>query len=163
MEICILASQIRTVSSISVGLVPIFLTYHMKYDDLRSTLEMRRVADELHLSKCSWKGLTSVKVSQMISDRKTRKWLVLALAAFLALQIYFVQEMLAALFLFTAVFAVLAIVALVLYVIDRVGQWGLGWAGERARPVGQLARRGWTAAEEFSKKPFHRPRSETAP
>jgi hypothetical protein len=25
-----------------------------------------------------------------------------------------------------------------------------------------LARRGWTAAEEFSKKPFHRPRSETA-
>ena len=84
------------------------------------------------------------------------------LGAFVALQIYFVQEMLAALLLFTGAFVLLAIVALALYLVDQAGQWSLGWAGERARPALQLARRGWTAAEELSKKPFRRPRSETA-
>ena len=84
------------------------------------------------------------------------------LVAFVALQIYFVQEMLAALLLFTGVFVIFAIIALVLYLVDRAGQWSLGWAGQRARPALQLARRGWAAAEDLSKKPFRRPRSETA-
>jgi len=84
------------------------------------------------------------------------------LAAFVALQIYFVQEMLAALMLFTGVFAVIAIVALILYLVDRAGQWSIGWAGQRARPAFQLARRGLALAEDLSKKPFRRPRSETA-
>lgn len=101
--------------------------------------------------------------SQEIGENKARKWVWIGLAVFIALQIYFVQEMLAALMLFTGAFVVLALAALVLYLIDRAGQWGLGWAGKRARPVAQLARRGWVAAEEISKKPFHRPRSETAP
>ena len=102
-----------------------------------------------------------MKVSQVWKEGKARKWILLGLVAFLALQIYFVQEMLALLLFFTGLFIVLAFGALLLYLIDRLGQLGLGWAGQHARPVGQLARRGWAAAEEFSKKPFHRPRSET--
>ena len=101
-------------------------------------------------------------LTEKISESKARKWMWIGLAAFVALQLYFVQAMLAALMLFTAVFGVLAVVALVLYLIDRIGQWGLGWAERHAQPVTQLARRGWAAAEDFSKKPFHRPRSETA-
>jgi hypothetical protein len=81
--------------------------------------------------------------------------MLLALVAFVALQIYFVQEMLAALILFTGVFVVFAIIALVLYLVDRAGQWGLGWAGHQAR-------RGLTLAEDISKKQLRRPRSETA-
>jgi cytosine/uracil/thiamine/allantoin permease len=108
-----------------------------------------------------------VKVGQGLGEifnkNKARKWIWVGLAAFIALQIYFVQEMLAALMLFTGVFVILAIAALVLYLVDRAGQWGLGWAGEHARPAAQLAHRGWVAAEVISKKPFHRPRSETAP
>jgi cytosine/uracil/thiamine/allantoin permease len=96
-----------------------------------------------------------VKVSQVWNEKKARKWMWLGLAAFVALQIYFVQEMLAALFLFTGVFVLFAIVALVLYVIDRAGQRGLGWAGHQAR-------RGLTLAEDISKKQIRRPRSETA-
>ncbi len=84
------------------------------------------------------------------------------LVAFVALQVYFVQEMLAALMLFTGVFVIFAIIALALYLVDRAGQWSLGWAEQRARPAVQLARRGWAAAEDISKKPFRRPRSETA-
>jgi hypothetical protein len=96
-----------------------------------------------------------VKVSQVWKEKRPRKWLVLGLAAFVALQIYFVQEMLVALMLFTGVFILFALAALVLYLIDRAGQWGLGWAGTQAR-------RGLTAAEEISKKQLRRPRSETA-
>ena len=103
-----------------------------------------------------------MKVSPIFSEKKARKWMWVGLAAFVALQIYFVQEMLAALMLFTGVFAVIAIVALILYLVDRAGQWSIGWAGQRARPAILLARRGLALAEDLSKKPFRRPRSETA-
>jgi predicted lysophospholipase L1 biosynthesis ABC-type transport system permease subunit len=102
-------------------------------------------------------------LGKRFSEKKARGWLLAGLLAFVALQVYFVQEMLAALILFTGVFVIFAAVALVLYLIDRAGQLGLGWAEVHAQPVAQLARRGWAAAEEISKKPFHRPRSETAP
>ena len=52
---------------------------------------------------------------EALSNAKARKWMVLGLATFIALQIYFVQEMLAALILFTGVFAIVGVVALVLY------------------------------------------------
>ena len=123
---------------------------------------MRRLGDGLHLIPCSVKGLIQVKVRKMLSEKKARKWMWVGLAAFVALQIYFVQEMLAALVLFTGVFAIFAIVALVIYLVDRAGQWSIGWAGERVRPAMQLARRGLTLAEDLSKRPFRRPRSETA-
>jgi cytosine/uracil/thiamine/allantoin permease len=107
-------------------------------------------------------GLIPVKAGKMLSEKKARKWMWAGLAAFVALQIYFVQEMLAALMLFTGVFIIFAIVALVIYLVDRAGQWSIGWAGERARPAMQLARRGLTLAEDLSRKQFRRPRSETA-
>ena len=94
-----------------------------------------------------------MKLSQVWKEKKARNWLLLGLAGFVALQIYFVQEMLAALILFTGVFILIALAALVLYLVDRAGQWGLGWAGHQAR-------RGLIAAEEISKKQLRRPRSE---
>lgn len=96
-----------------------------------------------------------MKVSQVWSDKKARKWMWIGLAAFVALQIYYVQELLAALILFTGVFVLFGLIVLALYFVDRAGQWGLGWAGHQAR-------RGITVAEEFSKKQHRRPRSETA-
>jgi cytosine/uracil/thiamine/allantoin permease len=103
-----------------------------------------------------------VKARNMLSEKKARKWMWAGLVAFVAMQIYFVQEMMAALMLFTGVFLIFAILALVVYLVDRVGQWSLGWAGEHSRPAMQLVRRGWALAEDLSKKPFRRPRSETA-
>jgi cytosine/uracil/thiamine/allantoin permease len=103
-----------------------------------------------------------VKLSPAFSKSKARKWIWVALIVFIALQMYFVQEMIAALMLFTGLFVVVAVGALALYLVDRAGQWGIGWAGKQFRPAGQLARRGWVAAEALSKKPFHRQRSETA-
>jgi len=107
-------------------------------------------------------GFREPGLRKKFSESKARKWMWAGLVAFVAVQIYFVREMLAALMLFTGLFVILAMAALFLYLVDRAGQWGLGWARQHSRPVAQLARRGWAAAEDFSKKPFHRPRSETA-
>jgi hypothetical protein len=96
-----------------------------------------------------------VKFSQVWSERKARKWMWAGLAALVAIQIYFVQELLAALVLFTGIFIVCAIIALVLYLVDRAGRWGLGAAEHQAR-------RAVAAAEEFSKKQLRRQHSEPA-
>jgi hypothetical protein len=96
-----------------------------------------------------------VKVSKVFSERKARKWLWIALGAFVALQIYFVQELLVAFLLFTGIFVVCAIIALILYLVDRASRWGIGVAGHQAK-------RALVAAEEISKKQLRRPRSETA-
>jgi uncharacterized membrane protein YqjE len=103
-----------------------------------------------------------VRVSKVFSEKKARRWMWVGLGTFVALQIYFVQEMLAALMLFTGVFVILATIALVLYLVDRAGRWSISWAGQHAQLAFQMVRRGWTLAEEVSKKPFRRPRSETA-
>jgi hypothetical protein len=79
----------------------------------------------------------------------------IGLGVFVALQIYFVQEMFAALMLFTGLFIICGIIALGVYLIDRAGRWGL-------RAAEQQAKRALTAAEELSKKQLRRPRSETA-
>jgi len=96
-----------------------------------------------------------VKVSKVFSERKARKWLWIALGALVALQLYFVQEMVVALMLFTGIFVVCAIIAMVLYLVDRASRWGLGLAGNQAK-------RALVAAEEISKKQLRRPRSEPA-
>jgi hypothetical protein len=101
------------------------------------------------------KGAILVKVSKVFSERKARKWLWVALGALVALQLYFVQEMVAALMLFTGIFIVCAIIALVLYLVDRASRWGIGLAGNQAK-------RALVAAEEISKKQLRRPRSEPA-
>ena len=96
-----------------------------------------------------------MRVSRDFSEKKARKWLWFALGAFVALQIYFVREMLAAFMLFTGIFIVFAIIALGLYLIDRASRWGLDLAEQQAK-------RALTAVEEISKKQLRRPRSEPA-
>lgn len=101
------------------------------------------------------------RIFGVFRGKKAQKWMWIGLAAFVAFQIYFVQELLAALMLFTGVFIVLAIAALALYLLDRAGELGLVWAGKHSLPAVRLARRGLIAAEEISKKQLHRPRSAT--
>ncbi len=84
------------------------------------------------------------------------------LGALVALQLYFVRELLAALFLFTLGFAVLAGFALVYFVAEFAGRLSLARAEPVLHSAAGLARRGLVLAEELSKKPFRRPRSEPA-
>jgi hypothetical protein len=99
-------------------------------------------------------------VTRVNKDR-LRKWLWATLAAGIAFQLYFVRELLAALFLFTLAFAVLAGLAAVFYLVDQAGQLSLAWVGPRARQVmPKLRERAVGLFEELSKKPFRRLRSQ---
>lgn len=98
--------------------------------------------------------------------KKTRKWLWISLAGFVAVQIYFVRELVAAMIIFSAVFVIGAVVALVIYLVDRASQKTVQWAepqtARAAQAAAHAARNAMIRAEEFSKKQLHRQRSETA-
>src|ERR1019366_10127150 len=117
-------------------------------------MDLCLLGGELHPICCSEKGRAQVKALQVFSEKKAQKWMWIGLAALVALRMYFVQELLAALVLFTIAFVVFAIIALMLYLVDRAGQWGLGWAGQHSGPTIELARRGLALAKDISKKSF---------
>lgn len=98
-----------------------------------------------------------------VKTKKARKWLWIGLAVFAALQVYLVRELLAAMVLFSIVFVVVAVAALVIYLIERAGERTMDWAEPQTLKAAQAARKALTRAEELSKKQLHRQRSETAP
>jgi len=103
-----------------------------------------------------------VNVPQSVPEKKTRKWMHVSLAVLLAvvaLQIYYVQEMIAAFVIFCVLFALGAAVGLLLFVLDFASERAVAWADP---PVVRIVRRGWTVLKELSRRLLHRPRSETA-
>lgn len=103
-----------------------------------------------------------MKSLREVDTKKARKWLWITLAAVAALQIYFVQELMAAMLLFSVVFAAVAVAVLLLYLFDRASQRTIAWAEPQTMRAARLARRALARAEEVSKKQLHRQRSETA-
>ena len=89
-----------------------------------------------------------------------RKWMWWFLVALVALQIYFVRELLAAFALFAFGFAALAVAVTGLYLVQRAWEAGLVRAEQHSGPVLGFARRGFAFVEEIAKKPFARPNSE---
>jgi hypothetical protein len=95
--------------------------------------------------------------------KKARKWLWIGLAAFAALQVYLVRELIAALVLFSVIFAVVTVAAVVLYLLDRASQRTLEWAEPQTARAAEAARKALQRAEEISKKQLHRQRSQIVP
>ncbi len=95
-----------------------------------------------------------------MSKERARKLVWGLLAGVVALQIYFVRELLAALLLFSVVFTTGIVLAVLFFLVETAGERSLAWAEIYLRPVAALARRRLAALEELSKKPSHRPRSE---
>ena len=100
--------------------------------------------------------------SRTALEDNARKWMWRSLAVLVALQIYYVRELLAVLFLFAIVFAPLAALAVVAVVVQRAGSVSLSWAAPRPRAAVAFTRRGFAVVTEYSRKPFGRPRSEPA-
>ncbi len=98
-----------------------------------------------------------------VNKDRLKKWLWGILGALLALQIYFVRELLAALLLFTVAFVVLLGLALVFYLVQQAGQLSLAWVEPRTRSMVPKLRGALALLEDLSKKPFRRPRSQPAP
>lgn len=91
-------------------------------------------------------------------NKKVQNWLWFSLAALIAVQMYFVREMLAALFIFAVLFALGAGVVFVLFLFDQISQRTVEWAEPQAKRAVHAARRGVVhLEEEISKKLPHRP------
>jgi hypothetical protein len=104
--------------------------------------------------------ITSLK--SFFRQPKVRKRLLLALAILFVLQLYFVRELIAAELLFGLFFAVILAVVGIVYLLGAVGEWSISAGEVGARVIAHSARRGYATLEEISKKPFHRPHSESA-
>ena len=91
------------------------------------------------------------------TDDKNRKWMWWFLAIGVALQLYFVRELLAAFALFTAAFAVVAVLVTSIYMLQKAWEVGIARAAESQNPVLNLARRSVSIMEELGRRPFRRP------
>jgi hypothetical protein len=93
---------------------------------------------------------------------KSRKWMWWSLAIVGAMQLYFVQELLAAFALFAAVFAVIGALVAGGYMLHK------GWAvavervAESSHPLVAMAKRGANAVEDLARRPLRRPDSAAA-
>jgi predicted membrane protein len=91
------------------------------------------------------------------TNDKSRKWMWWFLAAGVAVQLYFVRELLAAFALFTAGFAVIALFIACAYMMQKVWEVGVARLVESRSPAASMARRAASAMEELGRRPFRRP------
>jgi len=99
---------------------------------------------------------------QIAGKQKLNRAIWYGLGIVFVLQLYFVRELLAVELLFGIGFAVLFSLGLLVYMIGRAGERGLGWVESHSGVFVNSARRGFEALEELSRKPFRHPRSESA-
>lgn len=80
-----------------------------------------------------------------ISQWKVRIWILAALITIGAMRVYYIREMLAALIMFSVLFASVAAIVVALFLIwlllDRASEWALGWIEARAKSIGRAALR----------------------
>ena len=99
---------------------------------------------------------------KMKTEDKSRKWMWGFLGTVVALQMYFVWELLAVFALFAIGFAAIAAVTGSLYMIVRTWAVAVERLAESRHPVLVAVRQGVDAAEDMARRPFRRPGSVTA-
>jgi hypothetical protein len=91
-----------------------------------------------------------------------RKWMWWLLGAVVALQFFYVRELLAAFALFALGFAVIALAFGSLYMLHRTWVMAVEQLAESKNPVMVTARQSMYAIEDLARRPFRRPGSATA-
>ena len=84
------------------------------------------------------------------------------LAVVVALQLYFVRELVAALALFVLVFAVIGGFIASLYFVQRAWQVAVVRVADSQHPLVNALRRGAETIEDFARRPLRRPGSAAA-
>ncbi|MGD0839587.1 MAG: hypothetical protein ABSA32_00385 [Candidatus Acidiferrales bacterium] len=130
-------------------------------NDSRPELHVERIRQD-QLAQFREEADAQVLQSDAQREDKARRWMWGFLISLAALQIYFVQAMLAALFLFALAFVFIAAIAVAFYAANRASQAGLSWFEPYARFTARVARRGYAIIEDLSRKTFRRLHSETA-
>jgi len=98
----------------------------------------------------------------MKTKDSSRKWMWWFLAVVVALQLYFVRELLAAFALFAVGFAVIAFVIGGLYMLQKTWSVAVERLADSRHPVMVMARGGVNAVEDLAKRSLRRPGSVTA-
>lgn len=98
----------------------------------------------------------------MTNKDKGRKWMWMFLASIVLLQVYFVQELLAAFALFALGFAGFALAFGSLYMLHRVWAVGVERLANSQHPAMIAARQGMDNIEDLARRPFRRPGSAAA-
>jgi hypothetical protein len=99
---------------------------------------------------------------KMKSNDKGRKWMWVFLAALVALQTYFVWELLAVFALFAVGFAAIASVVGSLYMLHRVWAVAVERLADSRHPVMVATRQTIYTIEDVARRPFRRPGSAAA-
>jgi len=102
---------------------------------------------------------TAAKFRNATGKSALGKIAIPVLAIALILQIYFLRELAAAELLFGLVFALMALLVGIFYVVGTIGERGLDGAEVAARMIGRSARRGYSVLEELGKKSLRHPES----
>lgn len=98
----------------------------------------------------------------MKTKDSNRKWMWWFLGVVVALQLYFVRELLAAFAIFALGFAAIAFVVVSLYMMQKVWEVGVQRVADSQHPVVDMARRGVNAVEDMARRPLRRPGSAAA-
>ena len=85
-------------------------------------------------------------------EKKARKWMWIGLAVVAALQLYYVQEMIAAFVVLGVVFALIAGAVLLIFLVDRASGRTLTWAEMSGPAIPRTARRGANFAGALAKR-----------
>jgi len=99
---------------------------------------------------------------KMKTKDSNRKWMWWFLGVVVALQLYFVRELLAAFALFALAFAGIALVVMSLYMAQKVWEVGVQRVADSQHPIVDMARRSVNAVEDLARRPLRRPGSAAA-
>ena len=102
------------------------------------------------------------KGNRMKTKDNRRKWMWWFLTVVVALQLYFVQELLAAFAMFALGFLAIAFVVASVYMLHKGWEFAVERVGASGNPVVTIARRGVSAVEDMTRRPLRRPGSEPA-
>jgi hypothetical protein len=97
----------------------------------------------------------------MNNKDNSRKWMWWFLGIVGALQLYFVQELLAAFALFAAVFAVIGAFVVGGYMLHKGWAVAVERAAESGHPVVAMAKRSAAVVEDLARRPLRRPEAAT--
>jgi uncharacterized membrane protein YhaH (DUF805 family) len=96
---------------------------------------------------------------EMKNKDKSRKWMWWLLGSIAALQVYFVQELLAAFALFAMGFLAVSAVVVSLYTLHRAWAVTVDRVADSRHPVVLAVRHGIYSVEDMARRPFRRPSS----
>jgi hypothetical protein len=107
-------------------------------------------------------GYRSGTEDRMKTKDNGRKWMWRFLGVLVALQLYFVRELLAAFALFALGFAAIAFVVISLYMLQKSWEIAVARVADSSHPLVNFARRGVSTVEDMVRRPLRRPGSVTA-